>query len=81
MPMMIAKLRKHCESYCARHVESSVNALARHRSTKGVGKSQPIEWQDAGVTLEYPDLAGVHMPKGGVHDVETTGGYLQYNEV
>lgn len=51
------------------------------RATKGVGKTQPTDWQDAGVALGNPSLAGVYMPKGEGQDVGTSGGYLQYNEV
>ncbi|KAF8477864.1 hypothetical protein JB92DRAFT_3112044 [Gautieria morchelliformis] len=67
-------------------VNSDFNAdegykAAKALATIGVGKTQPVEWQDAGDSLGHPDLDGVHMPKGGVHDVNTLGGYLQYNEV
>lgn len=43
--------------------------------------TQPVEWHDAGVALENPELAGVHMPKGGGQDVNPPGTYLRYNEV
>ncbi|TDL28933.1 PARP-domain-containing protein [Rickenella mellea] len=49
-------------------------------TTKGVGRSQPVDWQDAGEALDNDDLKGVHMPKGPAQDVPITSGYLQYNE-
>lgn len=49
--------------------------------TKGLGRTQPGEWQDAGEALENAALKGCHMPKGPGKDVaDTQGGYLQYNE-
>ncbi|KAI0073797.1 PARP-domain-containing protein [Panus rudis PR-1116 ss-1] len=50
------------------------------RSTKGLGRTQPAAWQDAGETLENEDLKGVHMPKGPGKDVDDNRLYLQYNE-
>ncbi|KAF8588473.1 PARP-domain-containing protein [Ramaria rubella] len=49
-------------------------------ATKGLGMTQPVQWQDAGIALEYPELAGVHMPKGGGRGVNIGGLNLQYNE-
>ncbi|KAK0473548.1 poly polymerase catalytic domain-containing protein [Armillaria luteobubalina] len=40
------------------------------RATKGLGRTQPMKWKDAG---------SLWMPDGGGSDV-ATGGYLQYNE-
>lgn len=51
------------------------------RCTKGLGRTQPAEWQDAGDALENDALKGVHMPKGPGQDVPDFQGYLQYNEV
>ncbi|KAI0329175.1 PARP-domain-containing protein [Cubamyces sp. BRFM 1775] len=34
------------------------------RSTKGLGRSQPSDWQDAGAVLNNPELRGCYMPKG-----------------
>ncbi|KAJ8495174.1 hypothetical protein ONZ51_g1850 [Trametes cubensis] len=34
------------------------------RSTKGLGRAQPSEWQDAGAALNNPELRGCFMPKG-----------------
>ncbi|KAL6305692.1 poly polymerase catalytic domain-containing protein [Sparassis latifolia] len=48
--------------------------------TKGLGRTQPAEWQDAGNTLENDALKGCHMPKGPGKDVNDPGVYLQYNE-
>ncbi|RDX48655.1 PARP-domain-containing protein [Lentinus brumalis] len=35
---------------------------AGKKSTKGLGCTQPAEWQDCGDALERPDLRGCHMP-------------------
>ena len=51
------------------------------RCTKGLGRTQPAEWQDAGDALENPQLKGYHMPKGPGRDVSDPKIYLQYNEV
>lgn len=54
---------------------------AGKRVTKGLGRVQPLDWQDAGDALENDALKGVHMPKGKPSDV-TQGNYsLYYNEV
>ncbi len=50
------------------------------RATKGLGRTQPIKWKDAGKSLDNDELVGCEMPDGGGSDV-ATGGYLQYNEV
>ncbi|KAI0353197.1 PARP-domain-containing protein [Trametes cingulata] len=50
------------------------------RSTKGLGRSQPGAWQDAGAALNNPDLRGCHMPKGPAVNVSDTRVTLQYNE-
>ncbi|EIN11407.1 PARP-domain-containing protein [Punctularia strigosozonata HHB-11173 SS5] len=49
------------------------------RCTKGIGRTQPGDWQDAGETLGYDELRGCHMPKGPGKDIGGTA-YLQYNE-
>ncbi|KAF8887759.1 PARP-domain-containing protein [Infundibulicybe gibba] len=49
-------------------------------STKGLGRTQPGAWKDAGVALENDALIGCHMPDGPGQDVSTPGIYLQYNE-
>ncbi len=51
------------------------------RSTKGLGRTQPADWQDCGDALDHPDLRGCHMPKGPGKDVSDPQVYLQYNEV
>ena len=51
------------------------------RATKGVGVTQPTEWQDAGIALENSALQGCHMPKGTVSKVSSPGLRLLYNEV
>ncbi|KAI1785714.1 PARP-domain-containing protein [Ganoderma leucocontextum] len=50
------------------------------KATKGLGLTQPAEWQDAGDALDHPELKGCHMPKGPGKDVSDPKGYLQYNE-
>ncbi|GJE89219.1 PARP-domain-containing protein [Phanerochaete sordida] len=55
-------------------------------ATKGLGRTQPVDWQDAGAALAHPGLAGVHMPKGRPRDVQADPAAgqpwlsLQYNE-
>ncbi|KAK0506495.1 poly polymerase catalytic domain-containing protein [Armillaria luteobubalina] len=49
------------------------------RATKGLGRTQPMKWKDAGKSLGNDELIGCEMPDGGGSDV-ATGGYLQYNE-
>ncbi|KAG8814974.1 hypothetical protein FRC17_000908 [Serendipita sp. 399] len=48
-------------------------------ATKGIGKTQPGDWQDAGEVLGHDELKGCWMPKGGLIDTTQTN-YLQYNE-
>ncbi|KAG7090733.1 hypothetical protein E1B28_009823 [Marasmius oreades] len=49
------------------------------RATKGIGRTQPNKWKDAGEALGVGELKGCHMPDGkpGTFDIS---GYLQYNE-
>ncbi|PCH33025.1 PARP-domain-containing protein [Wolfiporia cocos MD-104 SS10] len=55
---------------------------AQKKATKGLGRTQPAEWQDAGEALDNEALKGCHMPKGPAKDVDTPLGlYLQYNEI
>ncbi|KAG1757989.1 poly polymerase catalytic domain-containing protein [Suillus lakei] len=49
-------------------------------ATKGVGMTQPTDWQDAGMALGHKELEGVYMPKGEVSNVNPPGAYLMYNE-
>ncbi|KAF5361683.1 hypothetical protein D9758_007389 [Tetrapyrgos nigripes] len=49
------------------------------RATKGLGRTQPPKWKDAGKALSNDELIGCHMPDGGGADVDHQG-YLQYNE-
>ncbi|KAH7913845.1 hypothetical protein BJ138DRAFT_1145132 [Hygrophoropsis aurantiaca] len=53
---------------------------AKKRATKGIGMTQPTNWQDAGMVLENKELEGCYMPKGPPSQVPTPGAYLQYNE-
>lgn len=34
------------------------------RATKGVGRTQPVDWKDAGDALGHDDLKGCLMPNG-----------------
>ncbi|KAA8912459.1 poly polymerase catalytic domain-containing protein [Sphaerosporella brunnea] len=55
-------------------------------ATKGIGRTQPSQWEDAGKALGNPELEGVLMPKVSgketdiTKDVNPPGAYLQYNE-
>jgi len=53
---------------------------ANKLSTKGVGRTQPIDWKDAGEALGHDELKGCLMPNGKSADVNPPGAYLQYNE-
>ncbi|KAF9229724.1 PARP-domain-containing protein [Gyrodon lividus] len=48
-------------------------------ATKGIGQTQPTDWQDAGEALDNEALKGCHMPKGIPSGV-SHGGHLMYNE-
>ncbi|KIJ21425.1 hypothetical protein PAXINDRAFT_95005 [Paxillus involutus ATCC 200175] len=48
-------------------------------ATKGIGKTQPMEWQDAGEALDNEALKGCHMPKGIPSNV-LQATQLMYNE-
>uniref|UniRef100_A0ABQ0M6C5 Poly [ADP-ribose] polymerase n=1 Tax=Mycena chlorophos TaxID=658473 RepID=A0ABQ0M6C5_MYCCL len=58
---------------------------AKKNSTKGLGRTQPGAWKDAGKALGHDELIGCDMPDGPAQDVVVpglNGGYgLQYNEV
>ena len=51
------------------------------RATKGIGRTQPVNWKDAGEVLGNDALKGCHMPDGTAVDFNPAGAYLQYNEV
>ena len=75
-----------CKSAGARYVpglHATITILIHpRRATKGLGRTQPKAWQDAGEALDNPALKGVHMPKGPAGDVNDRNDlYLQYNEV
>ncbi|KAL1755215.1 PARP-1-like protein [Schizophyllum commune] len=52
------------------------NALA----TKGIGRTQPVNWKDAGEVLGNDALKGCHMPDGPCDNNADPKAYLQYNE-
>jgi len=56
-------------------------AQAGKLATKGLGRTQPADWQDAGEALNHDGLKGCWMPKGGLSNVADGTAYLQYNEV
>ncbi|THH11380.1 hypothetical protein EW145_g694 [Phellinidium pouzarii] len=64
-------------NYNANEECKAANKLA----TKGLGQTQPVNWQDAGAALENDELKGCLMPKGAAENVNPPGAYLQYNEV
>ncbi|KAI0770930.1 poly polymerase catalytic domain-containing protein [Trametes elegans] len=68
------------EQYQANYNADQDCKNAGARATKGLGRSQPGDWQDAGVALNHPELRGCHMPKGPAVDVNDPKLYLQYNE-
>ncbi|KAF5377298.1 hypothetical protein D9615_006389 [Tricholomella constricta] len=49
-------------------------------ATKGIGRTQPVDWKDAGRALNNDELIGCDMPAGPGKDVSPPGAYLQYNE-
>ncbi|KAH9486025.1 Poly [ADP-ribose] polymerase 2 [Psilocybe cubensis] len=50
-------------------------------ATKGLGRTQPGAWKDAGAALNHPELSGCEMPSGPGKDVTGIPGIcLQYNE-
>ncbi|KAJ7356738.1 PARP-domain-containing protein [Mycena albidolilacea] len=54
---------------------------SKSKATKGLGKTQPGQWKDAGKALGNDELIGCHMPDGPGQDTPIpNGGYLQYNE-
>ncbi|KAJ7139532.1 poly polymerase catalytic domain-containing protein [Mycena epipterygia] len=53
----------------------------KKKATKGLGRTQPGKWKDAGKALGNDELVGCHMPDGPGQDTPIpAGGYLQYNE-
>ncbi|KAI0694469.1 poly polymerase catalytic domain-containing protein [Cerioporus squamosus] len=68
------------EQYQANYNADQDCKKAGNKSTKGLGRTQPAEWQDCGDALENPELRGCHMPKGPGKDVTDPRLYLQYNE-
>lgn len=53
---------------------------SKRLATKGVGTTQPTNWQDAGLALGHEELEGVYMPKGKASTVNPPNTYLMYNE-
>ncbi|KAG6918681.1 hypothetical protein DXG01_012499 [Tephrocybe rancida] len=49
-------------------------------ATKGIGRTQPVKWKDAGQALDNEELIGCQMPAGPGIDVSPPNVYLQYNE-
>jgi hypothetical protein len=65
-------------TYC-----KSLTRILHSSATKGLGKTAPKKWQDAGDALNNDVLKGCHMPAGPGEDVsaDVPNAYLQYNEV
>ncbi|KAF5309111.1 hypothetical protein D9619_012829 [Psilocybe cf. subviscida] len=54
---------------------------AQKLATKGIGRTAPTEWKDAGRALNNPELVGCDMPAGPGKDLNLGHDvYLQYNE-
>ena len=68
---------QHNANYNADRDSRAASCLA----TKGLGRVQPAEWQDAGEILENEALKGVHMPKGKPKEDNSNPMALWYNEV
>ncbi|KDQ10244.1 hypothetical protein BOTBODRAFT_136978 [Botryobasidium botryosum FD-172 SS1] len=49
-------------------------------ATRGIGRTQPVDWEDAGEALDNDELKGCLMPRGGAWDVNPPRAHLQYNE-
>jgi len=72
--------RPHYE-LCNAKYDADVDCKAKKAlSTKGVGRVQPVDWQDCYEALDNEALKGVIMPKGLGQDLNPPGSYLQYNE-
>lgn len=56
-----------------------INDEPAFRCTKGIGRTQPVQWKDAGETLSNPALKGCYMPEGP-GQVSHANASLQYNE-
>ncbi|KIY45292.1 PARP-domain-containing protein, partial [Fistulina hepatica ATCC 64428] len=54
---------------------------AKKLATKGLGRTQPAKWKDAGKAMDNPALAGCLMPDGPGDDNADPKSYLQYNEI
>ncbi|KAI0641208.1 poly polymerase catalytic domain-containing protein [Trametes meyenii] len=72
--------RPFYEQHQANYTADEDCKKAGAKATKGLGRSQPDQWQDAGDALNHPELRGCHMPKGPAADVNDPKIYLQYNE-
>jgi len=68
------------EQYGANYNASEDCQVAKKLCTKGIGRTQPVNWKDAGEALSNPSLEGCHMPAGPGQDNPAHSGYLQYNE-
>jgi len=42
----------------------TISAYTLGRATKGVGRTQPVNWKDAGEVLGHDELKGCLMPDG-----------------
>lgn len=86
MPTKNAKMPRNCTSCRLSSFNPNINLIfslnSRTRSTKGIGRTAPTKWQDAGQALNHPELEGCEMPAGKGEDLKLGNDvYLQYNEV
>lgn len=81
MPTEVAKNR--ARGWLAHFCLSLLRAQSSSpfRATKGIGRTAPTKWKDAGKALNNEELEGCIMPDGPCADDPSPKGYLQYNEV
>jgi len=65
----------------ANYTADELCKASNKRSTKGIGRTQPVKWHDTGAALDNPSSSGCHMPIGAGQNVNPPSAYLQYNEV
>ncbi|KAL1740847.1 PARP-1-like protein [Schizophyllum fasciatum] len=68
------------ERYDAEYDADKGCKKAKALATKGIGRTQPVNWKDAGKALDNPALHGCHMPDGQCRNDADPKAYLQYNE-
>ena len=62
MPLTTRSKRPiNCKTAPYSHI---ISAYTLRRATKGVGRTQPVNWKDAGEVLGHDELKGCLMPDG-----------------